>query len=228
MATIISAILPIGAVAAEAIGDVPDDPVTSEEAAFIAGAVEKRQREFAIGRSLARRALSGLSFARVSIAAGAHREPTWPPGIVGSITHCLGYSAAVVARTETIAAIGIDAEVNAPISEGVLRLVAREEERAWIREQSDPTVCWDRLLFSAKESVFKAWFPLMGRWLGFEAVRVTFQPDCGAFRATLIGEHATVGRHVLNSFEGRYMIRTGHLLTAVAVPSVVCSEVQPL
>ena len=43
-----------------------------------------------------------------------------------------------------------------------------------------PEVCWDRLLFSLKESVHKAWFPLTRRWLGFEQALVRFGPGAGA------------------------------------------------
>jgi 4'-phosphopantetheinyl transferase EntD len=40
-------------------------------------------------------------------------------------------------------------------------------ERAMLRDlaATAPGPCWDRLLFSAKESVYKAWFPPAGRWL---------------------------------------------------------------
>ncbi len=42
-----------------------------------------------------------------------------------------------------------------------------------------PGPSWDRLLFSAKESVYKAWFPLTGRWLGFEEAAITINPADG-------------------------------------------------
>ena len=45
---------------------------------------------------------------------------------------------------------------------------------------------WDRLLFSTKESVYKAWFPLAERWLGFEDARVTIDRDRGSFAARLL------------------------------------------
>jgi 4'-phosphopantetheinyl transferase EntD len=53
---------------------------------------------------------------------------------------------------------------------GVLGIVAvaGEQERLRRLKAAAPGTCWDRLLFSAKESVYKAWFPLTGfagRWL---------------------------------------------------------------
>jgi 4'-phosphopantetheinyl transferase EntD len=90
--------------------------------------------------------------------------------VAGSITHCEGYRAAGVARTTAIATMGLDAEPNEPLPDGVLDVIALDSERARIAELSaaEPAVRWDRLLFSAKESVYKAWFPVAQRWLDFE------------------------------------------------------------
>ena len=81
-----------------------------EEAAAVQHAVEKRRREFAVGRMLARAALAAIGDPPSAIPTGNHREPVWPAGIVGSITHCAGYCAAAVARDAMVVALGIDAE----------------------------------------------------------------------------------------------------------------------
>lgn len=79
------------------------------------------------------------------------------------MTHCDGYRAAAVARRETIASIGIDAEPHAALPDGVEKLTALPEERMALTRLAvtHPHIHWDRLLFSAKESVYKAWFPLI-------------------------------------------------------------------
>jgi 4'-phosphopantetheinyl transferase EntD len=92
----------------------------------------------------------------------------------------------------------------------VLRLVAGDEEREWLDSAAGPE-CWDRILFSAKESVFKAWFPLAGRWLGFKDALVTFDPDTGSFAARLLVPGP------VTRFDGRFTVRDGLVLTAVAV-----------
>jgi 4'-phosphopantetheinyl transferase EntD len=79
---------------------------------------------------------------------------------------------------------------------------------------------WDRLLFSAKESVYKAWFPLTGRWLGFEDAHLTFDPDDGTFSARILIDGATTDGPPLTGFTGRYLVRDGYVLTAIAVPLV--------
>lgn len=219
MSTMISAILPPGTAAAEAFGESATDPLHPEEASFIARAVTQRQQEFAAGRSLARRALVHLGCAPAAIPPGPNREPVWPEGIVGSISHCHGYCAAALDRSDTLLSIGIDAELDAPLPRDVIALVALEDERAWIDAQPAGEHR-DRLLYSAKESVFKAWFPLTHQWLDFRSARVCFDSSKQTFHATVIGERCSRPKVILDSFDGCYVIRRGLILTAVVVASV--------
>ena len=184
------------------IPELPADPAAAEQAypeaieaglfpeerEHIARSVAKRRVEFAAVRRCARRALQELGYPPVPILPGEQREPRWPEGVVGSMTHCAGYCAAAVARSGEVSALGIDAEVHAPLPEGVLELISLESERALIArlaERGPGTVHWDRVLFSAKESVYKAWFPLTRRWLGFEQADIELRLD-GTFEATLL------------------------------------------
>src|SRR6185369_16867773 len=122
-------ILPPEVAAAEAYEDRLDDVLFPEEEAVVSQAVERRRREFVTGRACARRALAALGVPPAPLLPGPRREPLWPAGVVGSITHCEGYRACAVARDTAIASIGIDAEPNAPLPDGVLRLVSLPEER---------------------------------------------------------------------------------------------------
>jgi len=214
---VISAILPPGVVAAELIGELVYADLLPEEAAALGpSTVEKRRREFAAGRSLGRRALEQLGVVPVAIPVGANREPLWPQGVAGSITHCDGYGAAAVAFASEVRSIGIDAEVHERLSAGVIGLVARPEEREWIEARAGDAICWDRVLFSAKESVFKAWFPIMGRWLGFEDATVVFDTEATTFRANLLTDAVVDGR-VITTFHGRYLVHGDHVLTSVII-----------
>ena len=82
----------------------------------------------------------------------------------------------------------MDAEPHDTLPDGVLEAVASGGEQARLAAltAAGPGVCWDRLLFSAKESVYKAWFPLTRRWLGFEEACVDFDPASGSFTARLL------------------------------------------
>lgn len=213
----ISAILSSGAVGVEARGNMPDARLLPEETAVLGRVADVRRREFSTARSLARIALAELGFPAIPILPGANREPMWPPGVVGSITHCPGYCAVAVAPNTSLASIGIDAEVHAELPPGILQMVASEEEREWISGRSGDAVCWDRVLFSAKESVYKAWFPIARRWLGFEHVTVAFGPDTFSFRARLLVEPLIIDNDRVTDFDGRFRLYGGHILTSVAI-----------
>jgi 4'-phosphopantetheinyl transferase EntD len=216
---VIGALFPAGVVAAEVIGDDLNATLLPEEEAALGQVIEQRRRQFTLGRACARRALVELGLLPTPVLRGPKREPRWPAGVVGSITHCRGYAAAAVASQADFAALGVDAEEDGPLPRGVLRLVATEEERAWLAEVAVAGLPWDRVLFSAKESVFKAWYPLAGRWLGFQDAVVTFDPGRGTFRARLLVEGPRLDGRVLGSFDGGYLVTGGFVLTAVTVPA---------
>lgn len=212
----IETLLPPEAALATVRGDDPRAELFPEEARQIDGAVASRLAEFTTGRACARAALAKLGIPPAPILRGPQREPVWPPGVVGSITHCRGYRAAAVARQSDLVAIGIDAETDAPLPAGVLRQVTVEQERMWLQD-APASVHWDRLLFSAKESTFKAWFPLARTWLGFEDALVILCPDDGTFYVRLRVPVPAEAYPFLSGIRGRFMIRDGLILTSIAV-----------
>lgn len=214
----IEEILPAAAVAAEASEDDAADLFAEEETA-IARAVEKRRAEFATGRACARRALERLGLRAEPIPTGERGEPLWPAGVVGSITHCDGYRACAVAHAGDLVTIGVDAELHAPLPQGLIGDIARPEELPRLGELSrtEPGIHWDRLLFSAKESVYKAWFPLAEAWLGFEDATLTIDADAGTFSARLLVPGPVVGASPIKGFEGRWLVRDGLIVTAIAL-----------
>ncbi|GAA0234777.1 4'-phosphopantetheinyl transferase superfamily protein [Saccharothrix mutabilis subsp. mutabilis] len=214
-------LMPAGVASVDTFEDF-DVPLPPEEEEHVAKAVDKRRKEFTTGRHCARLALGRLGLPPVPLPPGERRAPVWPDGVVGSITHCKGYRAAAVARTADIRTIGIDAEPNEPNPDGVLEAIALPGELRMVAALGRATdkVCWDRLLFSAKESVYKAWFPLARTWLGFEDAEVTVNPDDGTFTARVLIEPPVVDGFTLDGFTGRWMAREGFVVTAIAVPAL--------
>jgi len=218
---VIAEILPPPVAAVEAFEDPPGAALFPEEEAAMARAVPRRRGEFAAGRACARAALTQLGLPAAPILPGPRGAPQWPAGVVGSITHCDGYRAAAVARARDVLTLGLDAEPAGPLPGGVLDAVSLAEERGRLPAltAAAPHVAWDRLLFCAKEAVYKAWFPLAGRWLGFEEAAITFAPDAGTFTARLLVPGPAVGGRPLGGFSGRWLARGGLLLAAVSVPA---------
>ena len=217
-------LLPPTAVVVDVFGDVldadryPEARLFPEEEAVIAEAVAKRGREFITARFCARRALAELGFPAVPLVPGERGAPSWPAGVVGSMTHCEGFRAAAVAREADLASLGIDAEPALPLPDGVFESVTIPAERGPLAAlaMTTPGVPWDRLLFCAKEAVYKAWFPLTHRWLDFEEAHVVFQRD-GGFRARLLVDGPTVDGRTLDGFTGRWLMRDGIVATSVTV-----------
>ncbi|ARH93764.1 MULTISPECIES: 4'-phosphopantetheinyl transferase family protein [Streptomyces] len=216
----IDKLLPAPVVTAEAFRDAPLSEMFPEERALVADAVPKRQLEFGTVRGCARSALSRLGFAPAPLLPGRDRAPQWPDGVVGAMTHCTGYRAAAVARRRDVLTVGLDAEPNEPVNDpGVIDLVTLPEERAQLRGLAalQPEVSWDRLIFSAKESVYKAWYPLTRRWLGFEDALLTFDPTDATFTARLLVPGPIVNGEELKEFTGGWLIGEGLVVTAIAV-----------
>ena len=212
----IADILPAAAAVAESLGPepAPDPGLFPAEQALVRTADPRRRAEFMAGRACARTALARLGLTTAPVLAGVAGEPRWPAGVTGSITHCAGYRACAVARTTDLAGLGIDAEPNARLPAGLIESVAGPAERAWIARQAAaaPAVCWDRLLFSAKEAVGKLWYPLTGHWLGPGQLAV-FADPAGTFDVQVAGSRLT----------GRWLARGGLVMTAISRPAATGS-----
>ena len=215
----IEEILPAAAVAAEAFDDEAEVELFPQEEAAVGKAVGARRREFATARGCARRALASLGHPPGPVPAGPRGEPLWPAGVAGSITHCRGYRGAVVAASADLSTIGIDAEPHEPLPEGLLGDLAGAEEVRMLADlaRAAPAIHWDRLLFSAKETVYKAWYPLAERWLGFEDAVLSIDPGQRRFEARLLVPGPVVGGAELTAFSGRWLVRDGLVLAAIAL-----------
>lgn len=214
---LLEAVLPDGIACQECYDHPPDVRLWPEEAEVIRAALGKRRREFTTVRHCARIALTRLGFAAGPILPGERGAPVWPVGVVGSLTHCAGFSGAALARATDVAALGIDAEPHGPLPEGVIQVIALPDEIDHLGTLADafPDICWDRLLFSAKESVYKAWFPLARTWLGFEQVRIRFGIRDRSFAAELLVPGPGLDGRPVKGFHGRWVANEHTLVTAV-------------
>jgi 4'-phosphopantetheinyl transferase EntD len=211
-------ILPVGAAVAVWSGgeggEWADPLLGPAEREAVRQAVPKRRLEFARGRHAARRALerAGWTGGFIEIPVGDTRQPLWPAGFTGSITHCDGLVAAVAARfIPALAAIGLDAEPARPLPEGVRGQVLTPAERD-IPGAEMPTV-----VFSAKEALHKAVFPGSGIWLDFLDVTLTLDRDTTSFRAAPT-PGASVTTPEVDQIVGRYLLVEGFVLTLAWIP----------
>ncbi|MFI6209898.1 4'-phosphopantetheinyl transferase [Streptomyces sp. NPDC051041] len=217
-----NALLPSGVAVSELFTDPLHIDLHPQEAAVVARVVDKRRREFAAVRLCARTALRQIGVPPGPILPGPEGAPQWPDGVIGSMTHCDGYRAAAVAHRARSASIGIDAEPHAALPDGVEKLTALPEERTTLTRLAvtHPHIHWDRLLFSAKESVYKAWFPSTGHWLDFTECIITPDLERHVFTADLTVPGPVVAGDRISRFTGRWHAGgdARHVVTAVIVP----------
>jgi 4'-phosphopantetheinyl transferase EntD len=201
----------------EATPDCWTAPLHPSEAACVERAVDKRVREFAAGRSCARRALSALGVSAFPLVASPDRTPLWPTGVVGSISHCNDYCAAVVARRADITSLGLDVEPLTPLDAELLPLICSAEEidaLDALPRSSGPD--WPKLVFSAKESTYKCYYPLAKTILEFHDVVVEIEPQEQKFTARLVQSSApSAAGH--REFHGHFRYDTTHLFTGVVL-----------
>jgi 4'-phosphopantetheinyl transferase EntD len=171
----------------------------------VAGAAQTRVEQFTAGRVCSRIALGRLGVATTTpVLRGEDRAPIWPPGFVGTISHTDTWCAAAVARAEDVRSIGIDLEPATPLKESLWRRVCTP---------STPGLT-GKILFSAKESVYKCQYPITNKFLGFHAVEVEL--DEGEFRAVFQQEAGEFQPGDVMS--GRYLVEEGLVATACELP----------
>lgn len=208
--SLMARLLPAGAVSADGpIGD-SEEELLPQERPVIASAGGGRRREFAAGRACAHVVLARLGWSQFPLLSGPSREPLWPPGIAGSITHSEGYVAAAgfrIGDLGPVRGLGIDAEANEILPPEVARLVLTHSERA---SGARPTTA----IFSAKESVYKAWFPLTGRWLDYHDVEIDMDLEAAQFEVRIL-EPALQLITPRIALAGRVAFTATHVLTVV-------------
>ncbi len=155
-----------------------------QERPLIAKAAPGRVRDFTLGRRCARQAMGRLGVNEAAVLSGPDREPLWPDEVVGSITHTAGYVAAAVARRSDRLAVGIDVEPNGPLEDGVVARIARQEELPQLAVEGSLSV--ERLLFCAKDAIYKVWYPIAGCWLGHHDASVQIDLAAGSFDAEIL------------------------------------------
>lgn len=208
-------LLPAEVLLAVASPQMWDEALHPQELPFARDMNDKRRREFQAGRACARRVLAQLGYPEQALAVGAHRQPLWPQGVVGSITHCGDFCAAVGAPSTQFAGLGIDVEEDSALDESLLDVVCTPRERQAVTGLASP-LHQAKAVFSIKESLFKAHFPLLQRWIDFLDVELSLDAQNQRFEARGAYEGAPF---VAGSVSGRFGRVDGLIFSVVALPA---------
>ena len=182
--------------ALRAIEDCQEPRYQSDVDAVI-NAVTSRQREYIAGRVLARELLGRLGVNAHTIASGPKREPLWPSGIVGSISHNELFCAVVVAQNSVVTSVGIDIETTGRIDRQLWgHLFTEEETKHLLQLEPVAQTRQATVFFSIKEAFYKYQFPITQGWVGFRDVSV-HQEDASFYRLTAQINDTPVANNVL-------------------------------
>jgi 4'-phosphopantetheinyl transferase EntD len=189
--------------------------VAERRIAHVVGEVERHRLEHLVGRDLGSHLMRQLEAGGdaplgidTPIGRGTNGEPLFPSGVVGSIAHSAGLVAAAVAtRRSGVLAVGLDVHPATPLPGDVGDIVGGGRELRGAPALAAQGMATS-VLFSAKECVFKAWFPLTGSWLEYEDVTVRLRDD-GTFR---VDDPATPGL-----WHGRWQIADGMIRSAATI-----------
>jgi 4'-phosphopantetheinyl transferase EntD len=168
----------VSLVALDGSNDADFEIFAEEERLLPATVSPLRATEFRLGRRAAHLALEEIGCEPQPILRGPQREPIWPRGVAGSITHAGSHALAAAAFLSDAGGVGIDLEDRGRFFPALATEIAGEDELAALgrmegRARKDATI----ELFSAKESIYKAHFPRIGHYFGFDAARIEFGPD---------------------------------------------------
>jgi len=189
------------------------------ERALVARAVDKRRNEFATVRALARRALARFDVASCEILHDADGVPVWPVGMAGSLSHCDTRGFAALGRSDEVGSLGIDAEDLRPLPHDLWPLVLRPDELRDLEALPvDERGRAALVIFSAKESLYKAQYPRSRVFLEYSDVRVDqleIGRTAGRFRCSLQREASPFPSG--SAFTGRFRELDAVIVTAIQI-----------
>ena len=160
------------------IADGDELALLPDEILAFAGSVIKVRRASGAARIVARQLLSRFGQAPRAIPKSTAGMPVWPDGIVGSLAHDARIAVAAMAQQHEFLSVGVDVEPAEPLAADLLDIVATPKERQTI--QDDPLR--GRLLFSVKEAIYKAVYPLDRTFLDHHDVEVSLSAGTAEVR----------------------------------------------
>ncbi len=137
-------------------------------------AISKRKAEFLAGRYAAQQAMQKLGVEKTTVEIGQHRNPIWPTGLVGSITHTSTQAICAVAHNTDYQSIGIDLaeQISLTMANDIKDHIIQKPEISALNHSPFSFEQSLTLAFSAKESLFKALYPQVEAYFEFHAAEI--------------------------------------------------------
>lgn len=177
-----------------------------------------RKADYLAGRYCARRALMALGARVTDVGVSMGRVPCWPEGFIGSISHSAGRAIALATNDVRIRHLGVDTERHQPeVMREIATMLASHAEAQYIARLPLAREWVLTLLFSAKESLFKALYPALRRDFDFMAAELTELDPSGRRFTLRLTVTLSARLKTGDCFEGYFSEDGEHLTTLVVV-----------
>jgi len=156
-------------VGCRSIRDGDEACLLPQEAHSIPSRHPARRRASGAARRVAHGLLAEHGLNDVAILRASSGAPVWPMGMTGSLAHDEEMAVAAVATLSAkIGSIGIDVEPATALPDDIFALVATRDD---VTDAVEPSLA-GRVLFAAKEAVYKAVYPLDHNMLDYHDIAV--------------------------------------------------------
>lgn len=184
-------------------------------------AVTKRRAEFLAGRYCAQRVLTKMGYIDTEIGIGKHRNPLWPCGVAGAISHAKSLAISVAVNANAYLGVGVDVEevVSEKVAEQLEDKIYTCQEKDIVQAVMGSSERSFTLAFSMKESFFKSAFESVGRYFDFNAVSIdAIDPEKRSVEL-VVTEDLSQSFHKGKRIEGQYIqVEGGMIATQISVP----------
>ncbi len=174
---------------------------------------EKRKKEFIAGRLCALNSLFILNNEfKTAPPVGENREPIWPSGVVGAISHTRIQAAAITSNSLSHLGLDIESIIDSERFNKISSQFIAESERAIIGDDSYRGT----IIFSAKESLFKALYPSVQTFFGFLDAQVIEITE-SSFTISLLRKDS-IFQSFKTPISGQFWERKGEIVTQISIP----------
>jgi 4'-phosphopantetheinyl transferase EntD len=170
------------------VGEASPGDLHPQETALISpSAVIAKRMSFTLGRNAAAKTLRAIGIDPAPpVLQGKGKNPLWPEQVVGSVTHCEPWTICVVAKNSAAKALGVDLEdVRRVQNPDIGEVICTRSEMEWIAGSEDQIGSLI-MVFSAKEAMYKAYYPFCRRYFDFTDAELAWDAAAGGFSGHLL------------------------------------------
>lgn len=181
-------------------------------------AVSKRRAEYLASRFLVRSVMAQIGIPDFILTNAADRSPCWPAGIQASLSHSAGVVVLAVSQQRSSVGVDVEQQMSETTAHEIADLLMNQQEQQLLRSLPVTFSAAATLLFSLKESVYKALWPQLHQPMDFHHAALE--------SVNLAQQHATLRltQHFSDAFpagtllQATFLWRDNQVITQVTHP----------